>query len=92
MRKKPIYLSTYTGRPPDEPAILGEAFNDLFNPILKQQFPEIVDFWLPPEACSYRIAVVSIKKSYPGHAKRIMMGVWGFLRQFSYTKYISIYK
>jgi 4-hydroxy-3-polyprenylbenzoate decarboxylase len=90
MRKKPIYLSTYTGRPPDEPAILGEAFNDLFNPILKQQFPEIVDFWLPPEACSYRIAVVSIKKSYPGHAKRIMMGIWGFLRQFSYTKFIIV--
>ena len=90
MRKDPIYLSTYTGRPPDEPSILGEAMNDLFNPILKQQFPEIIDFYLPPEGCSYRIAVISIKKAYPGHAKRIMMGIWSFLRQFTYTKFIII--
>lgn len=90
MRKKPIYLTTYTGRPPDEPSILGEAFNDIFNPLLKQQFPEIVDFWLPPEACSYRIAVVSIKKLYAGQAKRIMMGIWSYLRQFLYTKFIIV--
>lgn len=90
MRKKPIYLSTFTGRPPDEPSILGEALNEIFVPIIKQQFPEIVDFYLPPEGCSYRIAVVSIKKSYPGHAKRIMMGVWSFLRQFIYTKFVYI--
>ena len=90
MRKNPMYLSTFTGRPPDEPSVLGVALNEMFVPIIKQQFPEIVDFYLPPEGCSYRIAVVSIKKSYPGHAKRIMMGVWSFLRQFMYTKFIYI--
>jgi len=90
MRKKPIYHSTYTGRPPDECSVLGEALNELFVPILQLQFPEIVDFYLPPEGCSYRIAVVSIKKAYPGHAKRVMMGVWGFLRQFMYTKTIIV--
>lgn len=90
MRKNPIYLSTFTGRPPDEPSVLGEALNEVFIPLLIQQFPEIVDFWLPPEGCSYRVAVVSIKKSYPGHAKRIMMGVWSFLRQFTYTKFVII--
>lgn len=89
-RKKPIYHSTYTGRPPDECSVLGEALNELFTPILQQQFPEIVDFYLPPEGCSYRIAVVSIKKSYAGHAKRVMMGIWGFLRQFMYTKTIIV--
>ncbi len=90
MRRNPIYLSTYTGRPPDEPSVLGEALNEIFVPILQQQFPEIVDFWLPPEGCSYRIAVVSIRKSYPGHAKRVMMGVWSFLRQFIYTKFVFV--
>ncbi len=90
MRRDPIYLSTYTGRPPDEPSILGEALNEVFIPLLVQQFPEIVDFWLPPEGCSYRIAVVSMKKSYPGHAKRVMMGVWSFLRQFVYTKFVIV--
>jgi len=90
MRKDPIYLSTFTGRPPDEPSVLGEALNEVFIPLLTQQFPEIKDFWLPPEGCSYRIAVVSIKKSYPGHAKRIMMGVWSFLRQFIYTKLVIV--
>ena len=90
MRKNPIYLSTYTGRPPDEPSILGEALNEVFIPLLIQQFPEIVDFWLPPEGCSYRIAVVSMKKSYAGHAKRVMMGVWSFLRQFVYTKFVIV--
>ena len=90
MRKNPVYLSTFTGRPPDEPSVLGVALNEIFVPIIKQQFPEIVDFYLPPEGCSYRIAVVSIKKSYPGHAKRIMMGIWSFLRQFIYTKFIYI--
>ena len=90
MRHKPIYLSTYTGRPPDEPAILGEALNEVFIPLFQQQFPEIVAFWLPPEGCSYRIAVVSIKKAYPGHAKRIMMGVWSYLRQFTYTKWVIV--
>lgn len=90
MRKKAVYLSTYTGRPPDEPSVLGVALNEIFVPIIKQQFPEIVDFYLPPEGCSYRIAVVSIKKSYPGHAKRIMMGIWSFLRQFIYTKFIYV--
>ena len=90
MRKKPIYLSTYTGRPPDEPSILGEALNEVFIPLVKQQFPEITDFWLPPEGCSYRIAVVSMKKAYPGHAKRIMMGIWSYLRQFIYTKWVII--
>ena len=90
MRREPIYLSTYTGRPPDEPSILGEALNEVFIPLLIQQFPEITDFWLPPEGCSYRIAVVSMKKSYPGHAKRVMMGVWSFLRQFVYTKFVIV--
>ena len=90
MRKDPIYLSTFTGRPPDEPSVLGVALNEMFVPIIKQQFPEIVDFYLPTEGCSYRIAIVSIKKSYPGHAKRIMMGIWSFLRQFIYTKFIYI--
>jgi len=90
MRKDPIYLSTYTGRPPDEPSVLGEALNEIFIPLLQQQFPEIVDFWLPPEGCSYRVAVVSIKKAYAGHAKRIMMGVWSFLRQFMYTKWVIV--
>ena len=89
-RKEPIYHSTYTGRPPDEPAILGLALNEVFVPILQKQFPEIVDFYLPPEGCSYRMAVVSIKKQYPGHAKRVMMGVWSFLRQFMYTKFIIV--
>lgn len=90
MKKEPIYLSTYTGKPPDEPSILGEALNEIFIPILQQQFPEIVDFWLPPEGCSYRFAVVSIKKSYSGQAKRIMMGIWSYLRQFMYTKFIIV--
>jgi len=90
MRKDPIYLSTYTGRPPDEPSVLGEALNEIFIPLLQQQFPEIVDFWLPPEGCSYRIAVISMKKAYPGHAKRVMMGAWSFLRQFMYTKWIIV--
>ena len=90
MRKDPIYLSTYTGRPPDEPSILGEALNEIFIPLLQQQFPEIVDFWLPPEGCSYRVAVVSIKKAYAGHAKRVMMGVWSYLRQFMYTKWVIV--
>ncbi len=90
MRKRPIYLSTFTGRPPDEPSVLGEALNEVFIPLLQQQFPEIVDFWLPPEGCSYRIAVVSIRKAYPGHARRVMMGVWSFLRQFVYTKFVIV--
>jgi 4-hydroxy-3-polyprenylbenzoate decarboxylase len=90
MRRKPIYLTTFTGRPPDEPSVLGEALNEVFIPLLCQQFPEIVDFWLPPEGCSYRIAVVSMKKAYPGHAKRVMMGVWSFLRQFMYTKWVIV--
>lgn len=90
MRKDPIYLSTYTGRPPDEPSILGEALNEVFIPLLQQQFPEIIDFWLPPEGCSYRVAVVSIRKAYAGHAKRVMMGVWSFLRQFVYTKFVIV--
>lgn len=90
MRKNPIYLSTFTGRPPDEPSVLGEALNEVFIPLIQQQFPEIVDFWLPPEGCSYRIAVVSIKKGYAGHAKRVMMGVWSFLRQFLYTKFVIV--
>lgn len=89
-RKDPIYHSTYTGRPPDEPAILGVALNEVFVPILQKQFPEIIDFYLPPEGCSYRMAVVSIKKQYAGHAKRVMMGVWSFLRQFMYTKFIIV--
>jgi len=89
-RKNPIYHTTYTGRPPDEPAILGLALNDVFVPILKTQFPEIVDFYLPSEACSYRVAVVSIKKEYPGHAKRLMFGIWSYLRQFMYTKIVIV--
>ncbi|WP_341502415.1 4-hydroxy-3-polyprenylbenzoate decarboxylase [Gallaecimonas sp. GXIMD4217] len=89
-RKDAIYHSTYTGRPPDEPAILGVALNEVFVPILQKQFPEIVDFYLPPEGCSYRMAVVTMKKRYPGHAKRVMMGVWSFLRQFMYTKFIIV--
>jgi 4-hydroxy-3-polyprenylbenzoate decarboxylase len=90
MRSNPIYLSTFTGRPPDEPSTLGEALNEIFVPLLHQQFPEIVDFWLPPEGCSYRIAVVSIRKAYPGHAKRVMMAVWSYLRQFMYTKWVIV--
>jgi 4-hydroxy-3-polyprenylbenzoate decarboxylase len=90
MRRDPIYLSTFTGRPPDEPSVLGEALNEVFIPLLQQQFPEIVDFWLPPEGCSYRIAVVSIQKAYPGHAKRVMMAVWSYLRQFMYTKWVIV--
>ena len=90
MRKKPIYLSTFTGRPPDEPSILGEGLNEVFIPLLQQQFPEIVDFWLPPEGCSYRIAVISMKKAYPGHAKRVMLGAWSYLRQFMYTKWVIV--
>jgi len=90
MRRNPIYLSTYTGRPPDEPSVLGEALNEVFVPLIRQQFPEIVDFWLPPEGCSYRIAVVSMKKAYPGHAKRVMMAVWSYLRQFMYTKWVIV--
>ncbi|HDN26912.1 MAG TPA: 4-hydroxy-3-polyprenylbenzoate decarboxylase [Thioploca sp.] len=89
-RHQPIYHSTYTGRPPDEPAILGVALNEVFVPILQKQFPEIVDFYLPPEGCSYRMAIVSINKQYPGHAKRVMFGVWSFLRQFMYTKFVII--
>lgn len=90
MRRDPIYLSTFTGRPPDEPSVLGEALNEVFIPLLQQQFPEISDFWLPPEGCSYRIAVISMKKAYPGHAKRVMMGAWSYLRQFMYTKWIIV--
>ncbi|MGA7674675.1 MAG: UbiD family decarboxylase [Rhizomicrobium sp.] len=90
MRREPIYLSTYTGRPPDEPSVLGEALNEVFVPLIRQAFPEIVDFWLPPEGCSYRIAVVSMKKAYPGHAKRVMMAVWSYLRQFMYTKWVIV--
>jgi 4-hydroxy-3-polyprenylbenzoate decarboxylase len=89
-REKPIYHSTYTGRPPDEPAILGVALNEVFVPILRKQFPEINDFYLPPEGCSYRVAIVSMNKQYPGHAKRVMMGVWSFLRQFMYTKFVIV--
>ncbi len=89
-RDQPIYHSTYTGRPPDEPAILGMALNEVFVPLLQKQFPEIIDFYLPPEGCSYRLAVVSIHKQYPGHAKRIMFGIWSFLRQFMYTKWIIV--
>ena len=89
-RSDPVYHSTYTGRPPDEPAILGVALNEVFVPILQKQFPEITDFYLPPEGCSYRMAVVSMKKQYPGHAKRVMMGVWSFLRQFMYTKFVIV--
>ena len=90
MRKDPIYLTTFTGRPPDEPSVLGRSLNDVFIPLLVQQFPEIVDFWLPPEACSYRVAVVSIRKTYAGQAKRIMMGVWSYLKQFMYTKFVIV--
>ena len=89
-RRDPIYHSTYTGRPPDEPAMLGVALNEVFVPLLQKQFPEIVDFYLPPEGCSYRLAIVSMKKQYPGHAKRVMMGVWSFLRQFMYTKFVIV--
>ncbi|MFQ1016352.1 4-hydroxy-3-polyprenylbenzoate decarboxylase [Gilliamella sp. Occ3-1] len=89
-RKDAIYHSTYTGRPPDEPAIMGLALNEVFIPILQKQFPEIVDFYLPPEGCSYRIAIVTIKKQYPGHAKRVMMGIWSYLRQFMYTKFVIV--
>ncbi len=89
-RRDPIYHSTYTGRPPDEPAVLGVALNEVFVPLLQKQFPEITDFYLPPEGCSYRMAVVSIDKQYPGHAKRVMMGVWSFLRQFMYTKFVIV--
>jgi 4-hydroxy-3-polyprenylbenzoate decarboxylase len=89
-RRSPIYHSTYTGKPPDEPAILGVALNELFVPLLTKQFPEIVDFYLPPEGCSYRMAVVSMKKQYPGHAKRVMFGIWSYLRQFMYTKFIVV--
>ena len=90
MREQPIYHSTYTGRPPDEPAILGVALNEVFVPILQKQFPEITDFYLPPEGCSYRMAVVTMKKQYPSHAKRVMLGVWSFLRQFMYTKFVIV--
>ena len=90
MRKDAIYHSTYTGRPADEPAVLGVALNEVFVPILKKQYPEIVDFYLPPEGCSYRMAIVTIKKQYPGHAKRVMLGVWSFLRQFMYTKFVIV--
>ncbi len=90
MRKNPIYHSTYTGRPPDEPSVLGLALNEVFIPILQKQFPEIIDFYLPAEGCSYRVAIVSMRKQYPGHAKRVMMGVWSFLRQFMYTKFVIV--
>jgi len=90
MRKNPIYLTTFTGKPPDEPSVLGEALNEVFIPLLQQQFPEITDFWLPPEGCSYRVAVISMRKAYPGHAKRVMMGAWSYLRQFMYTKWIIV--
>jgi len=90
MRRSPIYHSTYTGKPPDEPAMLGVALNEVFVPLLQKQFPEITDFYLPPEGCSYRLAVVSMKKQYPGHAKRVMFGVWSYLRQFMYTKFIVV--
>ena len=90
MRRDPIYLSTFTGRPPDEPSVLGMALNEVFIPLLRQQFPEIIDFWLPPEGCSYRMAVVSMKKAYAGHAKRVMMAVWSYLQQFMYTKFVIV--
>jgi 4-hydroxy-3-polyprenylbenzoate decarboxylase len=90
MRERPVYHSTYTGKPPDEPAVLGVALNEVFVPILRKQFPEITDFYLPPEGCSYRLAVVSMRKAYPGHAKRVMFGIWSFLRQFMYTKFIVV--
>ena len=90
LRQDAIYHSTYTGKPPDEPAVLGLAMNELFIPLLQRQFPEITDFHLPPEACSYRMAVVQIRKAYPGHARRVMMGVWSHLRQFMYTKFVLV--
>jgi 4-hydroxy-3-polyprenylbenzoate decarboxylase len=90
LKREPIYHSTYTGKPPDEPAMLGLALNELFVPLLQRQYPEITDFYLPPEGCSYRLAVVSIKKSYPGHARRVMFGIWSYLRQFMYTKFIVV--
>jgi 4-hydroxy-3-polyprenylbenzoate decarboxylase len=90
MRRDPIYHSTYTGKPPDEPAMLGVALNEVFVPLLQKQFPEIADFYLPPEGCSYRMAIVSMKKQYPGHAKRVMFGIWSYLRQFMYTKFIIV--
>ncbi|MBP6710825.1 MAG: UbiD family decarboxylase, partial [Propionivibrio sp.] len=90
MRKNPIYHSTYTGKPPDEPAMLAVALNEVFVPLLQKQYPEVVDFYLPPEGCSYRLATVSIRKQYPGHAKRVMFGIWSFLRQFMYTKFIIV--
>jgi 4-hydroxy-3-polyprenylbenzoate decarboxylase len=90
MRRDPIYHSTYTGRPPDEPAVLGVALNEVFVPILRRTFPEIVDFYLPPEGCSYRLAVITMRKQYPGHARRVMFGVWSFLRQFMYTKLLVV--
>jgi 4-hydroxy-3-polyprenylbenzoate decarboxylase len=90
MRREPIYLSTFTGRPPDEPSVLGEALNEVFLPLFQQQFPEVVDFWLPPEGCSYRVAVVTMRKAYPGHARRVMLGVWSYLRQFMYTKFVIV--
>jgi 4-hydroxy-3-polyprenylbenzoate decarboxylase len=90
MRRSPIYHSTYTGKPPDEPAILGMALNELFVPLIAKQFPEILDFYLPPEGCSYRLAVVRMRKQYPGHAKRVMFGIWSYLRQFMYTKFIIV--
>ena len=89
-RRAPIYHSTYTGRPPDEPSVLGAALNEVFIPLLQRQFPEIVDFYLPPEGCSYRVAVVTMKKQYPGHARRVMFGIWSYLRQFMYTKFIIV--
>jgi 4-hydroxy-3-polyprenylbenzoate decarboxylase len=89
-RERPIYHSTYTGRPPDEPSILGLALNEVFVPLLQKQFPEVVDFYLPPEGCSYRLAVVTIRKQYAGHARRVMMGVWGYLKQFMYTKFVIV--
>jgi 4-hydroxy-3-polyprenylbenzoate decarboxylase len=89
-RENPIYHSTYTGRPPDEPAVMGLALNEVFVPLIRKQFPEITDFYLPPEGCSYRIAVVTMKKQYPGHAKRVLFGVWSFLRQFMYTKFVIV--
>ncbi|HET8877481.1 MAG TPA: 4-hydroxy-3-polyprenylbenzoate decarboxylase [Casimicrobiaceae bacterium] len=90
LRRDPIYHSTYTGKPPDEPAMLGVALNEVFVPLLQKQYPEISDFYLPPEGCSYRLAVVAMKKQYPGHAKRVMFGIWSFLRQFMYTKMIVV--
>jgi len=90
LRRDPIYHSTYTGKPPDEPAMLALALNEVFVPLLQRQYPEITDFYLPPEGCSYRMAVVQIKKAYPGHARRVMFGIWSFLRQFMYTKFIVV--